>query len=174
MKDESKFQDRYRISSNRLSGWNYNAGGSYFITLCTAHRIYLFGEIIDQEMILNEYGKIVLHEWERSALLRSEIVLGPYVIMPNHFHAIIHIVSNEDIIDCYKDVFYRQPRSLSSLMAGFKSVVTREINKLEGTIGEKIWQSNYYDHIIRNNKEYQRIVDYIEMNPQRWQSDSLR
>ncbi|RHO74223.1 hypothetical protein DW083_03940 [Parabacteroides sp. AF48-14] len=59
-------------------------------------------------------------------------------------------------------------------MAGFKSVVTKQINIIRETPGRKVWQANYYDHIIRNNEEYQRIADYIEMNPICWQSDSLR
>ena len=69
---------------------------------------------------------------------------------------------------------YREPQSISSLMAGFKSVVTKQINIIRETPGRKVWQANYYDHIIRNNEEYQRIADYIEMNPICWQSDSLR
>lgn len=59
-------------------------------------------------------------------------------------------------------------------MAGFKSVVCKQINMIRGTSGMKIWQANYYDHIIRNDKEYRRIADYIEKNPACWLSDSMR
>lgn len=224
MKDEPKFQNRYRIPSNRLFGWNYNTEGAYFLTICTYNRLCLFGEIIDHKMILNDLGHILLEEWEYSACLRSEIILGPYVIMPNHFHAIVHIVGNGDfesgvggdgdgvgfvethgraslpasippsasitpipsapvptplspsLLSSSSPIFKspRLPKSISSLMAGFKSIVTKKINTIRNTPGEKVWQSNYHDHIIRNNQEYQRIADYIEMNPECWQSDALR
>lgn len=190
MKNETKFQNRYRIPSNRLSGWNYSNEGIYFLTICTYHREYLFGEIADHNMLLNDYGLIVQREWGYSAQLRSEIILGSFVVMPNHFHAIVHIVPNPSVgssvethgrASLQKNIphqspvpLYRDPKSISSLMAGFKSVVTKQINSMRGTPGRKVWQANYYDHIIRNDKEYQRIADYIEMNPVCWQSDSLR
>ena len=195
MKNETKFQNRYRIPSNRLSGWDYSNEGAYFLTICTCHREYLFGEIVDCNMILNDYGVIVQREWIYSAQLRSEILLGSYVIMPNHFHAIVHIVSDQPVVPSVvpsvethgraslqqqqqphpqQPPLYREPQSISSLMAGFKSVVTKQINIIRETPGRKVWQANYYDHIIRNNEEYQRIADYIEMNPICWQSDSLR
>lgn len=212
MKNETKFQNRYRILSNRLSGWDYSNEGAYFLTLCTCHRECLFGEIINHDMVLNDYGAIVQREWIYSAQLRPEILLDSYVIMPNHFHTIVHVVSNQSggcpdglsgglfggtsrvethgCASLQNPVFhqnpisqqqpishpplYRTPKSVSSLMAGFKSVVTKQINIIRGTPGKKVWQANYYDHIIRNDKEYERIADYIEMNPELWQSDSLR
>lgn len=184
MKNDELFKNRYRIPSNRWSGWSYDAEAAYFITICTYHRECLFGNIVDSEMILNDCGLIVQREWEYSAQLRPEIILGNYIIMPNHFHAIVHIIppsvethggaSHPHPHPNPQPILHRPPKSIPSLIAGFKSVVTRQINILHGTSGEKIWQSNYYDHIIRNNEEYQRIDDYILMNPERWQSDSLR
>lgn len=213
MKDEVKFQNRYRIPSNRMSGWEYNAEGAYFLTICSYNRIHLFGKIVAGEMMLNDFGLIVKKEWEYSSCLRSEIVLGSYVVMPNHFHAIVHIVGDGDTatatnmttannntaaattvethgraslpsspptppsllpLSSSSSPLSRLPKSISSLMAGFKSVVTKQINLMRHTPGEKVWQSNYYDHIIRNEKEYQRITDYINKNPLCWQSDSLR
>lgn len=179
MKNVTKFQNRYRIQSNRLSGWDYSNEGAYFLTICTYCRECLFGEIVDHDMIMNDYGLLVQREWLYSGQLRSEIILGSYIVMPNHFHAIVHIVSDNDgdgspVETHGRASLHRQPKSISSLMAGFKSGVTKQINIMRGTPNKKVWQANYYDHIIRNDGEYRRIIDYIEMNPVCWQSDSLR
>lgn len=177
MKNDELFKNRYRVPSNRWSKWSYDAEAAYFITICTYHRECLFGNIVDSEMILSDCGLIVQREWEYSAQLRPEIILGNYIIMPNHFHAIVHIVETHGGASHPQyppGVLHRPPKSIPSLIAGFKSVVTRQINMLHGTSGEKVWQSNYHDHVIRNDEEYQRIANYILMNPARWQSDSLR
>ncbi len=68
---------------------------------------------------------------------------------------------------------YRQPKSLGSLMAGFKSAVTKRINELRQTPGTKLWQRNYWEHIVRNEPELNRIREYIHDNPVQWEYDSL-
>ena len=80
--------------SPRLPGYDYSQSGVYFITICTAGRAHLFGEIADGEMVLNDYGKIVQEEWERTPIIRPEIEIDWYVVMPNHFHAIIFIIGD--------------------------------------------------------------------------------
>ena len=85
-----------RRKSIRLQGFDYTTDGAYFVTLVTQTRECLFGEIIYDEMVLSEYGKIVVEEWERSAFIRDEIELGSYVVMPNHFHGIVHIFENKN------------------------------------------------------------------------------
>lgn len=180
MKNETKFRNCYRIPSNRMSGWDYSEEGVYFLTVCTHHRECLFGEIVGRDMILNDLGMIVQREWIYSGQMRAEIILGPYVIMPDHFHAIVYLVPNRLENDSCDGTFSvpvsdvpllrRKSQSVSSLMAGFKSAVTRQVNMIRGTPGEKVWQTNYYDHIIRNERAYQQIAAYIEMNPERWQS----
>jgi REP element-mobilizing transposase RayT len=201
---EKKFKNKYRILSNRLRGWDYSSNGHYFITIVTAYRENLFGEITNGEMILNDIGKIIENEFFKSFEIRKELYLGRFVIMPNHLHAIIILDNTNDgsyNIETYgkigethgRDVethgraslpqFIRRPKSISSFVAGFKSSSVNRINEwmdLKGLYSGKfnrtnpLWQANYHDHIIRNKKEYQNIELYIENNPTNWEKDSLK
>ena len=159
-----KFQGKYRAESHRRRGWDYATEGAYFLTLCTNHRLRLFGEVRNGIMLLSDYGKIVEEEWLRSASLREEITLGVFQVMPDHFHAIVHLTSPEMALP-KTDVnqkLRRSPRSISSLVAGFKATVTRRLSL------KRLWQPNYHDRIIRSPAEYDRIAQYIKRNPERW------
>ena len=92
-----KFQNKYRISSTRLQNWDYRWAGAYFITICTQNREHFFGEIENGKMQLSEIGKIAEMEWLKTFELRPDMNLyqGEFVVMPNHFHAIIGIGENE-------------------------------------------------------------------------------
>ena len=87
-----KTTDFHHRRSIRLKEYDYSQPGAYFITICTHQRENLFGEIVDGKMRINEYGQIAQEEWQKTALIRTEIDLGEFVIMPNHFHGIIWIV----------------------------------------------------------------------------------
>ena len=106
----SKFKNKYRISSARLENWNYGAAGSYFITICTKNRLHYFGEIVDNDMQLTELGKIAETEWLKTIEMRPDMNLemGEFILMPNHFHAIIIIGNNEfnNISNC-RDAMHR-------------------------------------------------------------------
>ena len=93
----SKFKNKYRIPPARLENWNYAAAGSYFITICTRNRAHYFGEIVGDEMQLTELGKIAETEWLKTIDMRPDMNLemGEFIVMPNHFHAIIIIGDNE-------------------------------------------------------------------------------
>ena len=84
-----KFQNIYRIPSNRRPNWDYSGNGAYFITLVTQNRICNLGEIVNNEMVLSDFGRIVKTEWEKSFDLRNELFVHEYILMPNHIHAII-------------------------------------------------------------------------------------
>jgi REP element-mobilizing transposase RayT len=88
---------RHHRRSIRLKGYDYSQAGAYFITICTQDRAGLFGEIVDGEMRLNEYGQIVRDEWFHTAVVRPCVVLYPdeFVVMPNHVHGIIWIVDTD-------------------------------------------------------------------------------
>ncbi|GBC96100.1 hypothetical protein HRbin16_01901 [bacterium HR16] len=188
--------ERHHRHSIRLPGYDYTQAGAYFVTLVTHQRECLFGEIVDGEMLLNEIGRIVRDEWFRSAEIRREIVLDPdeFVVMPNHIHGIVWICDIED--DVGADGVgadgvgahgvgahgvgahgraplpgQRLPRSLSSFIAGFKSAVTKRINEYRGTPGVPVWQRNYFEHIIRDDGELERIRRYIMNNPALWKED---
>ncbi len=85
------YKNKYRIESARLQSWDYSANGYYFITICTHNRDCCLGRIIRGKMVLSEFGKIVLQEWNRSFEIRQELRCDCFVIMPNHIHAVVVI-----------------------------------------------------------------------------------
>jgi REP element-mobilizing transposase RayT len=165
--------------SIRLKGYDYSQQGAYFLTLCVQHRECLFGEISDGVMRLNEFGEIVLTEWQASAHIRTEIELGEFVVMPNHFHAIVFInvgaTGSSQIPILNTNIPVKGPKSASigALMSGFKSSVTKQINVLRATPRVPVWQRNYWEHIIRDERSMLEFSTYIENNPFRWKEDSL-
>ena len=185
--------ERHRRSI-RLKGYDYSQAGAYFVTICADGKECLFGEIESGVMRLNEYGEIVASEWVRSAEVRSEIDCGDFVVMPNHFHGIVHIVgaygntpihehtpiSRDEQKKAYsrnKGVLPYAPtspsRNIGSMVRGFKGAASRRINAIRNTPGTPVWQGNYYEHVIRNDDDYNRIAEYVANNPQRWMEDSL-
>jgi putative transposase len=92
----NKYQNKYRIQSNRMPGWDYSGEGAYYITICVDNHNCIFGYIKHKKMILNDFGKIAHHEWGISAAIRDEIELDAFVIMPNHLHGIV-IISKSNI-----------------------------------------------------------------------------
>ncbi len=131
-------------------------------------------------MVLNEWGQIVRDEWFRSAEIRAEIELfaDEFVVMPNHVHGIIWIVDDVGTTNHVGATGRsllrpRGPaaRSLGSFIAGFKSAVTKRINARRGTPGMPVWQRNYYEHIIRNERALNAIRRYIAENSLRWHID---
>ena len=148
-----------------------------------------------QEMRLNEMGKIVEEEWLRTAELRPYVLLDEYVIMPNHFHALLEIISDSPIPKNAHDeenvLFDRRgvaryaptgsgerfsgisakPQSLGAIIRSFKSAVTKRINELYGRSDESFWQRNYYEHGIRSDKSLEKIREYIKENLLMWSED---
>lgn len=174
--------DRHHRRSVRLRQYDYRQVGAYFLTLCTRHRECLFGEIVDGEMALNEIGRIVSSEWERTRQIRTEVDLDSWIVMPNHLHAVVVITQpSKDVstIDSQSHLTVGASvrslgsikQSLSSLVQGFKSATTVKINTLRGTPGVPVWQRNLYEHIVRHEADLQRIRDYIADNPRRWAED---
>jgi putative transposase len=162
MPDDVKLDRR----SIRLPGYDYSQPGAYFVTLVTAGRQCLFGEVVAQQVDLSQFGRIVTEEWERTPQIRAESELGAYVVMPNHFHGIV-IVSSDALPGSASDVGAsgRSPlrprgpstKSLGALIAGFKSSVTTRINELRHMPGHPVWQRNYYEHIICDDSDWDRI-----------------
>ena len=162
--------------SIRLKGYDYAQAGAYFITICTHQREYLFGQIANKEMKLNDVGLVVKQEWEKSAVLRPYIKLGEFVIMPNHIHGVIILTENISVragVGVGLKPAPTKKHGLSEIICGFKTFSARRINQYRNSIGVPVWQRNYYEHIIRNDMDYQRIAEYIINNPQRWTEDSL-
>ena len=168
--------------SIRLKGYDYSQAGLYFITMCAQNRLCLFGKIVDDgrgTMIcaLNEYGRIAEKEWIKTPKMRPNIRLDVFVIMPNHIHGIIEI---NEIADG-RGTTHRAPtveqfgkptaNTIPTIIRGYKSSVTKQINILRNQTGVRVWQRNYYEHIIRDEKSYFQIAEYIQTNPLKWQND---
>ncbi len=178
-------EKRHRRSI-RLKGYDYAQPGAYFVTICTQNRQCLFGNVVDGNMMLNRFGEIVWSEWFRTARIRPYVQLyeSEFVVMPNHVHGIIWIVDspNHDVNTVGATgrsplpdgpQYPRGPKSqsLGAIIAGFKSAVTRRINNMRGTPGTPVWQRNYYEHIVRDENELNRIREYINNNPLQWALD---
>lgn len=179
MTNKSRYNPQiHHRRSIRLVGYDYTQAGMYFITICTHDRQNLFGEIVNEEMVLNEYGKIVAASWQELAGHFPNIMLGEWVVMPNHIHGIIVIVVGRGEASAADASPLQpngtQPGSIGAMVQNFKSVAARKINKLWGTPGTTVWQRNYWEHIIRNEETHQRIANYIISNPAKWDEDSLR
>lgn len=117
--------DIHHRRSIRLKRYDYSRAGAYFVTVCTQNRECVFGEIIDGEMALNDIGKIVADEWMKTGAIRNEIELDKWVVMPNHFHGIVMIRRGDrPVAPTPTTLPGPRPKSIGSLMSGFKSAVT--------------------------------------------------
>ncbi len=158
-----------------MKGYDYSQAGAYFITICTKNRECLLGEIKNGEIILNEYGEIARKEWIKSQIIRKEMKLDEFIIMPNHIHGIVIIDHGTNIVGAngrspLRD-FRMEPKSISSFVAGYKSSVTKQINLVRKLPRFSVWQQNYYEHIIRNETELNALREYIVNNPLKWDED---
>jgi len=186
MSYDSTFHHRRSI---RLKHYDYTSEGAYFVTLCAHLHQCLFGEIVEgkhfeKDVRLNVLGQIAEQEWLKTPSIRPDILLDAFVIMPNHVHGIIIMTSLDEngVVGARRrlaptathqpSAFGRPPaQSLSSAIGAFKSIVARRINVLRSTPGGLLWQRNYYEHIIRNELDLERIRTYIANNPARWGED---
>ncbi|MFH1010352.1 MAG: transposase [bacterium] len=166
------------MKSVRLPHYDYASPGAYFLTLCTHNKECLLGMVADGIMHLSECGRIIEREWLRSANLRKEVGIGDFVIMPNHLHGIVLISENDRahgraaLPDVYRrDSRGREAHSVSSFVAGFKSYTTKLVNELRKTPGARLWQPNYFEHVIRNDAQLSRACEYVQTNPLRWELD---
>jgi putative transposase len=181
--------------SIRLKGYDYTQAGAYFVTICTHNRECRFGEVVDGKITLNTFGKIVDHQWRQIPRFFPNTALDEFFAMPNHFHGIVMITADDDIVGA------KHPRSriwmdlsegnrgcfaptgpserphgtiqgsLAAIIQNFISITTRKINRIRKTPDQKLWQRNYFEHIIRNENELNRIREYIQNNPLKWAED---
>ncbi|WP_397547135.1 transposase [Rhodothermus marinus] len=164
---------RYRFRkpnrrSLRLKGYDYTSPGAYFVTLCTQGRLCLFGEIKEGAMCLNEIGHMIERWWLSIPERFEHVDIDAFVIMPNHLHGII-------VLEAIIDEHFRHV-SLASVVRWFKTKTTNEY--IQGVkqkgwppFDRRLWQRNYWEHIIRNDRSLERIRRYIVENPLRWHLD---
>ena len=149
----------------RLKGYDYSTPGMYFLTICVKGRKQLLGKIVGcgdtPQMILYEYGQILEKYIKLMNEKYSHINIDKYVIMPNHFHLILSIID-------YKNGASETAAPYNNEISKFISLLKRYCNR---EYGENIWQISYNDHIIRGEKDYQKIWEYIDTNPLKWELD---
>lgn len=166
--------EKHHRRSIRLKEYDYARNGAYFVTICAYNHQCLFGEIVNGEIQLKEFGQIVYDEWLQTAKLRSNVVLDVFIVMPNHFHAIFIINDNGRGVLPYAPApaTFRSPsQTVGAIVRGFKSAATKKINEMRNTPGLEVWQRNYYEHIIRNENKRNLIRQYIVNNPLKWGFD---
>lgn len=192
-----KYKGKYRISSTRLQHWDYGSNAAYFITICTKNRACHFGEVTNGKMKLSAMGHIANSCWYEIPHHFPFVELGAHVIMPNHVHGMVIINKSDDDVGNDithvetqnfaplppsppssppsdpmkpKNQFGPQSKNLASIIRGFKTGVTTNARQINPAFA---WQPRYWDHIVRNEKAYQRITQYIINNPQKWENDKL-
>ncbi len=170
----------------RLKGYDYAREGLYYITLNCKERAHLFGHVVDGKMILNPFGEIAHQEWMATEKIRDNVAIHEFIIMPDHIHGIIEIVFKKNDSVSVIGKFQSPSQTIGSIIRGYKITVIKKIKDFildSSSRGElqfsptaieiiqldfKIWQRDYYDHIIRNTQSYHRISKYIIDNPEKW------
>jgi REP element-mobilizing transposase RayT len=153
---------------NRLTGYDYSQDGYYFVTVCVKDRKNWLGEIRDNQMILNQRGRIVLNCWNDLPRHYPNMGLDEFIVMPNHVHGII-IIKN-DVGNGLKP-FPTKLHGLSEFIRAFKTFSSRNINKIIVNHERFRWQKSFHDHIIRNEKDLNNMREYIANNPLKWDED---
>ena len=133
----------------------------------------MFGDVVDGHMRLNNIGQVVSEEWITSKELRKEIELDEFIVMPNQLHGIVIIPESNPVGATGRSPLPKgpTPKSIGSFIAGFKSHATKIINVIRATPDTPVWQRNYYEHIIRDDKELLHVREYIAYNPLLWIED---
>jgi putative transposase len=177
--------------SNRLKDYDYSRAGCYFVTICTEDRKELFGVIKNNEMVLNDAGNMLDTWWKKIFQTYKNTVMDEYVIMPNHIHGIIilvgadpcigplqnNIIDNKNHIDSGENmVSPLREGGLGRCISWFKRMTTNKyIHNVKNNnwqpFNKRMWQRNYYDHVIRNDYSIYKIREYIINNPQTWDTD---
>jgi hypothetical protein len=189
--------EKHHRRSTRCAGYDYRDAGAHFRTICTHQKKPVFGRIENGVVQLHPYGRIVVEEWELTAQVRTEVHLDAFVVMPDHFHAIVHIAldispvgacgrmpcdrsdtlhSGSDIVCAASEGvrphagtnLFAPSRDLGALVNRFKGRVTRRINASRAERGCSPVQ-DYCERVIRDSKELDGTRRYIFENPSRWQ-----
>ena len=134
-------------------------GGAFFITICTRNREPIISKVRSAKVILTPLGEVVKEEWHRTAGIRHGVQLGDWVIMPDHFHGVVHLEKTP-----------APKQSLSAMIRGFKGACTARLREWVGNDQASIWQRGYYERIIRNQRELESIEEYVRANPYRWET----
>jgi REP element-mobilizing transposase RayT len=165
---------KHHRRSIRLKHYDYSQGGAYYVTVNVQNRERLFGEIVNFQMILNQAGRMVDEQWNALLARFPNMEFDVYQIMPNHFHGIIVLLeSTAPLLDTWQ----AKKCTVGDIVGAFKSITTNEYIKGVETrnwpqFHKRLWQRNYYEHIVRDETDLKRIRDYIVANPPNWNDDT--
>ena len=176
--------------SIRLRGFDYSREGVYFVTVCVQMGNHMFGDVVEGKVRLNAAGQAATKCWLEIPTHFPRVRRDAFIVMPNHLHGIVAIHDAGDTLRVgaqhaaplplrpHASVgphgsggaasIRVSPGSLGAIVRCFKSATTKRINALRQTPGDSVWQRNYYDRIIRNDRELDRARRYIMSNPARW------
>jgi len=177
-------RERHGRHTIRLKDYDYSQEGAYFITICIQNRQCLFGDIKDGNMFLNQAGEMVRSVWENLSRRFVHVISDEYIVMPNHIHGVIIIdrrgescIRPNYSMGDHKDRPYgTATNSIGRIIQAYKSVTTNryilDVKKHNWPpFAGRLWQRNYYEHIIRNEKDLHEIREYIANNPINWEKD---
>lgn len=180
--------DQLRRPSLRYAGYDYAAGGAYFVTICAFRGLPLFGHIEQQTIVANPIGALLLDCWQQIPGHHDGVVLDESTLMPNHFHGVLWqkhdpqeaaaMAMDLPQVERHDPVERRfgQPQAgtLSTIIGSFKAAVTREARRLHlMPQNVPLWHRNFWDRIVRDEQELTAIRDYVRNNPMRWAEDQL-
>jgi putative transposase len=156
--------------SIRLPEFDYSQPGAYFVTFVVNGRQPILSEVNQGRMILSGLGQAVEQAWYELPRHYPHLVLDEFVVMPNHVHAVMVLTeAGGSTFDEKRAQATR--RALPEIVRALKSYSARSINQIRCTPGQVVWQRSFYDHIIRNQAEWDRIRMYIQNNPSTWETD---
>ena len=169
--------NRHHRRSIRLRGYDYAAPGAYFVTICAQGWRCLFGTIVEGELALNDAGRMVAEVWAALPEQFPALLPDAYVVMPNHFHAVVSLAEALPTPELSEDSTARSP-SLGDIVGAFKSLTTNAYIRGVRERGwppfdRRLWLRNYYEQIVRSDGDLTRIRTYIENNPARWAASQL-
>jgi REP element-mobilizing transposase RayT len=172
MKYNSEIHHRRSI---RLKEYDYANAGAYFVTICTWKKEHVFGKIVNSEMIFSQIGGIIQQEWHNIPIRYKNVELDAFIIMPNHLHGILNVGAS--LAGAPDNAIIQNSRAgaspaptLGDIIGSFKSLCIYNCRN-NGLNAGKLWQRNYYEHIIRDEYELNKIREYIICNPLKWDED---
>ena len=179
-----QYRTIHNRKSIRLKEYDYSQPGGYYVTLCTSEKECVFGEVVEDEVRLSPIGAIAKRCWDEIPKHFPMVELDEYIVMPNHIHGIIILNDLGRDVQLIRmnnnvGVEYIQPlpttfqyvisKSLGSIVRSYTAADTRECRKRNKY--DFSWQRNYYDHIIRDDKDLDNVRNYIIDNPLKWAAD---
>ena len=165
-----------RHKPQRLPDFDYSAEGAYFVTICVKDRLPVLGKFVGEEVVLSPSGETVKYTWNSLPVHYDAVELDEFIVMPNHVHGIIWILSKSSIERSVGEGLRPSPtvphklHGLPEIIRAFKSFSAREITSTLKTSGA-FWQRGYHEHILRNDEDLFQHRAYIISNPLKWPVD---